>query len=430
MRIFTCLFFVFSAVGSLFGQDLHIYYNVHKDSTWYMKNGKSVSDLEVKKDRTVFFHLVEFNNFIYKAAFDPRQTSNPYSVDGTDSTATAGLMPSAFSGFLQEGASSLPLFNIPGMGTFMSTLSGLGGNTARGALEEVEEVKSELKILEAEKLVINQQITTINQRKKAIALLNGDFTFVNSLYHSPTILPSTIKALSLRYFSDVFILGENDQFDIKNISEYNKKLQELPQLQVSLDQAIKSYEEKYKKLEKSVTKLKNADHGVDELYPLIKKFEVDGPGVYQTLKKYGAEANAKDAVASQSAAGDYTALIQNSFLKYQEVLNNDFSYTHQVKCEDKYLFYIVNLYRKDSLGVASGQAAEPKQTIKVKVSAYTPIRVSSSVGLSAGKFAKIPQKFYIKNDVLTAQDLDPFLPMVTSLIHVGFDFRGVVFPAI
>ena len=427
MRFFT-LFLLLGVVScSLSAQDLHIYYNVHKDSMWYMKNGKSITNLELKKDKVVLFHLVEFNNYIYKAGFDARQTSNPYSVDGTDSSSTQELMPSLLSGLVQQGGNGLPMFNMPGIGSLITTLTGLGGNASRGSLEEVEQVQSALKILEADKQAINTQIAEINKRKKAITLLKGDFSFINTLCLSPTVQPSTIKELSLRYFSDVFCLSDKATFDIKNITEYNRTLQETPQLETALDLAIKSYEENYKKLEKSMSKLKNADHGIDELYPLIKKFEAGGPSVYQSLKKYSPENGAS---ASAAGAADFSPVIQNNYLKYQEILNNDFTYTHQVKCEDKYLFYNLELFRKDSASQASGAAAAPVRIVKVKVNSYSTVRVSSSVGLSAGKFAVTPQKFFIKNDVLTAQDVDPFLPMVTSLVHVGFDFRGLVTPAL
>ena len=65
MKNLIIVLFVMLSIPS-WSQDVHIYYNVHQDSIWYMKNGKSITNLEIKKDNMVYFHLVEFNNYLYK----------------------------------------------------------------------------------------------------------------------------------------------------------------------------------------------------------------------------------------------------------------------------------------------------------------------------------------------------------------------------
>lgn len=411
-------------------QDIHIYYNVHRDSIWYMKNGKEISNLEIKKDKMVYFHLVEFNNYLYKATFDVTQTSTPYLRSGIDSSGTHGAMPSMFSSILKSSMGSLPFFNMPIFGNLLSSLSGVSGGQARGGLEELELCKNQLTEMEAESAQINAMIGAINQRRKAFALLNSDFSFINTLYMNESIKPSSIKEMVLMYFKEALLIEANKKFEMSDIAELNAKLLEVPQMEMNLKSLTLTYQDKYKALEKSMAALKLTDHGIDELYPLMKKFEQTSPQILQTLKQFTAESSPVSIDTIVSAKTDLIPRIQEFYLKYEEIMNNSFTYTHQVKCEEKFLYYTLNLYKKESLNHKFSKDDQPDKTIEVKITSYGSTRISTSVGLSAGKFATTPQKFYVRNDVLTAQDLDPYIPMISTMIHLSFDLRSPVTPAI
>ncbi len=430
MKNLIIVLFVMLSIPS-WSQDIHIYYNVHQDSIWYMKNGKSITNLEIKKDNMVYFHLVEFNNYLYKATFDVTQTASSYLSSATDSSGVHGVLPSFMSSLMGQGGGGLPFFNIPIFGNLLSTLSGVSSGQARGGLEEIDECKEKLNELESEKVQINQMIADINSRRKAMALLQGDFGFINNLCMSETIKPSTIKEMIMLYFKDVFMLNGTEKFDLSKINDLNSKLLECPQQEMALKSAMRNYTDNYKLLEKTVNRLKMSDHGIDNLYPLIKKFEQSSSTIMKSLQEFTVESQDSSMVAVAGGnIADYTPRIQTFYLKYEEITNNNFTYTHSVKCEEKYLFYTLNLFRKPGMNQPASREAEPDKSVDVKITSYGATRLFTSVGLSASKFSQSPQKYFVKDDILEGQDIDPYLAMISTMIHLGFDFRGSVMPAI
>lgn len=412
-----------------FGQDLHIYYDVHKDTIWYVKAGKTVTNLEVKKDQQVFFHLVEFNNYLYKATFDVVQTNNSAMTSGLDSSGVQGMMPSFMSNLMGSPV-GMPFLNIPVFGSLLSTLSGISGGQARGGLEEIDMTKEKLKQLEIDKVLINNMIADINSRRKAMALLQSDFSFINNLCMSESILPSTLKEMMLLYFKDVFMLKDGEKFGLKKIDSLNNILLETPMQESALQESIKSYQENYGVLAKDINRLKMSDHGIDELYPLIKQFEVNSKGIMKSLNQYVTENNDSTELLAPAEVVDFTPRIKTFYLKYEEVLNNNFTYTHSVKIEEKYLFYTLNLYKKTTLNQSVGREAQPDKTVEVKVMSYGTTRLFTSIGLCGAKFQTNPEKYFIRNDVLEAEAVDPYIPLISTFIHLGFDTRGPIMPAI
>lgn len=412
-------------------QDIHIYYNVYQDSIWYMKNGKSITNLEIKKDNMVYFHLVEFNNYLYKATFDVTQTSSSRLSNATDSSGIRGVLPTFMSSLTGQGGGGLPFFNIPIFGNLLSTLSGVQGGQARGGLDEIDECKEKLNELETEKQHINQLIADINSRRKAISLLQGDFTFVNNLLMSESIKPSTIKEMIMMYFKDAFLLKDSEKFELSKINDLNTRLLETAQQEGELKSAMKNYTDNYKLLEKTVNRLKMSDHGIDNLYPLIKKFEQNSSSIMKSLQEYTVENPDSAILAKGGNIQDYTPRIQTFYLRYEEILNNNFSYTHSVKIEDKYLFYTLNLFRKPGYNQPASREAEPDKTVDVKVTSYGSTRLFTSVGLCGSKFAESPRKYYVTSDnLLEGQEVDQYQAVISTMIHLGFDFRGTVMPAI
>ncbi|MBK8404429.1 MAG: hypothetical protein IPL25_10190 [Saprospiraceae bacterium] len=74
--------FLFFALLYSFGsliqaQDLHIYYNLYKDSLWYEKNGKPTKELAVKRGKQIYLHLVEYNNYIYQSEIETTFHTTP-----------------------------------------------------------------------------------------------------------------------------------------------------------------------------------------------------------------------------------------------------------------------------------------------------------------------------------------------------------------
>ena len=226
------------------------------------------------------------------------------------------------------------------------------------------------------------------------------------------------------------MLKDGEKFGLKKIDSLNNILLETPMQESALQESIKSYQENYGVLAKDINRLKMSDHGIDELYPLIKQFEVNSKGIMKSLNQYVTENNDSTELLAPAEVVDFTPRIKTFYLKYEEVLNNNFTYTHSVKIEEKYLFYTLNLYKKTTLNQSVGREAQPDKTVEVKVMSYGTTRLFTSIGLCGAKFQTNPEKYFIRNDVLEAEAVDPYIPLISTFIHLGFDTRGPIMPAI
>ena len=76
MKSAILIFFALnSAISFAQKGDLFIYHNVHKDSTWFMKNNKAIDDPTIKKGEQIYFQLIDFNNYIYRAEIRATQSA-------------------------------------------------------------------------------------------------------------------------------------------------------------------------------------------------------------------------------------------------------------------------------------------------------------------------------------------------------------------
>ena len=164
------LIICFLFANSIVGQDLHIYHNVHSDSTWYIKNGKPVHDLKVRKGKNVYFHLVEYNNYIYKASFDVKSQATPSADLKTSIGKISGLMPNLLNSFIPGG--NIPFMEVPVIGKLLGILSNPNPDgTARGQLEEVIDFKQNVENSQQEIEAINERVRDSKERGEAVSSL-------------------------------------------------------------------------------------------------------------------------------------------------------------------------------------------------------------------------------------------------------------------
>ncbi len=418
-------------ISNLFSQELHIYYDVHNDSMWYTKNGKVVRDLKVRKDKEVYFHLVEFNNYIYSAVFDASNYSLPPAGYGSDSSSFRGFMPQLMGGLFPGG--SLPFMNVPIFGSLMGALSGLNpAGGARGDMEEIQEFKEKLSSIQAETESLNGFISEINKKEKAGRLLKSNVDYIGTLCKTQAVAPSLLKQLLMDYFQDVFLLEEGQSFSIKDIEALNEKLLQIPALREQTKKRFKAYENQVSELSKMVNKLKSTDHGIDELYGLIQQYEANVPQINSLISKVEVQLSTSETADLAQSPNDYVQQIQSFFIKYMDISNNDFSYTHHASAEGRYLVYTVKIFKKDSAQMSSNDESElkPVKTIKVKIDTYGEFKMGTSFGINGTQYGEKPQRFFIKDNVLSASDEDRFSPMISSFINMSYSMGSSITPVV
>ncbi|MEP7195696.1 MAG: hypothetical protein ABI851_04205 [Saprospiraceae bacterium] len=418
----------------LFSQthDLNIYYNVYKDSLWFLKNNKTIEEPIVKKGAQVYFHLVDFNNYIYKAEFKATQSSAPLLTSAPSNSIIKGLLSGLVGGFLP--GIGLPLLNSPLFGNILGAIPAEeAGNAGRGDNDDLLEFEAKIKELEATKEEINSISMELNVRKKSLTSLNNSLEFTNSLITNPNISPMLIRELLLDHCAEVFLKSKEDEIILQDVSILNEKLMEIPSLEKNLRTKISSYDRNLEILKTQRVKLQNSDHGIDALYPLIKKLESTESQMSKTIFDMSAKLEAQCLVDSVALRMDYTSKIQQYYLKYHEIKENNFSYTHHSGMAEKYLNYDLNLFRNDSMENGDIKSELVKH-VEVKIKSYGGVAFGMSIGLTGSKFIKTPQNYFVRNvngfSRIYASDADPYVPMITSLFSLRYDMRSSFTPNI
>ena len=79
--------FAFFSVGMLYAQDLHVHYNVFRDSVYYVQQGKTTNAPAVRKGGTVQLHVENYNNYLYDVSVKVEEEEIPVA-----SSTPAGLL--------------------------------------------------------------------------------------------------------------------------------------------------------------------------------------------------------------------------------------------------------------------------------------------------------------------------------------------------
>ncbi len=412
----------------LHSQDLNIYYDVHNDSMWYVRKGKVIDEPIVKKGDQVYFHLVEFNNYIYKAEFKATNSTAPFgAAPAPGNSLIKSLLSGLVSGFV-PGA-GLGLLSTPLFGNILGAIPEGQDGTGRGQQEDLEAFQAKLKELEIAKEEINSLTEEINIRRKSLASLSGTYSFTNDLCKSKNVAPSLIKELLINHCSEIFLKSATENITLDEIAILNNKLIEIPRLEKALKEKMNNYTSGLKDLKKQREKLQQVDHGIDALYPLIKKLELNESQLEISGNTMVAELDKQCAADDQMKKTDYTSQIQQFYLKYHEIRENSFSFTHHSSAEQKYLIYEMDLYALDSASANSDEKVSVKH-IEVKVKTYGGTQFGLSVGLVGSKFAETPQGYFIRNDEIFATDKDPYVPFISSLFNLSYDLGAYISPAV
>ncbi len=417
---------ILSLASFINAQDLHIYYDVFSDSTWYMKNGKSIEEPTVKKGNKAYLHLIEYNNYIYRANVDVNQYSQDQNADPGTQNLFKSLIPGVLGSLIPGNlGGGLPFMDVPVYGKILNTLTGTAGQTAaRGEQEEVQNFKNQVVLLENEKNQINTLVLEINKRKKATAMLKASPEFINDISKLESIKPSQIRSLMFNYLNGALLVNDSTGFTAEDIQRLNFKLLEIPSLEQQANEKLANFNDEMKNLKKQVTILKGVDHGIDELYDLLGTLSNSEKEINKDLTTLTALV-VKDSLSGET---DYTKDIYKYFLKYLELSNNKFAYTQETDAEQRYLNYNVKLTKINTLN--SGADNEEFRSKSFDVRIYGNLFFTPSIGLAAGKFQKEQFDYSVSDNVIIGDKKTPVSLMITSMVNVGYDFNSLVSPAL
>jgi hypothetical protein len=238
LRKTLCLLSFLHFFGALPAQDLHVYYNVFRDSVYYVQNGKTTDKPTIRKGNTVQLHVENYNNYLYEVSVAIEKEEIPVA-----STQTAGLLGQIGGGgampfsFLFKGGDQM-------LGKFFSPLSGDdleegSGFTKTAAEKERLEKVAQLKKMEAdfstakEKLfALESALKTMQEQvqQKLAAQRIQAFAVeeIDHIRYNAHLEPSQIKRMSGEYMERIFAEKDPNKIDLNQVLKIADAQTELP----------------------------------------------------------------------------------------------------------------------------------------------------------------------------------------------------------
>lgn len=431
---------LFFSVGSVVAQQVHLYYDLNKDSTYYRWEGKRGKKTKsgvpiLRKGSTVLVHVVEYNDFVYDISVQEADNAQRryIGIQPTDSTGRGG---SRFS--------SLPTISLEFQqltsGLSSALLSGfknrIAGQGARGASDIALQ---ELMTKGLEEVVVLQNLEKQAEQiqialKKEARQLEESYTIdhdLTQLAHNWTIPPSEIRKQADEYMRRVFGLS-GDQLTLKTVLDWDKEAV-LSNLEAELIGLKSSYQ--FHKSELGVVFFElSAQKGnvvqsaaLPDMWDAVQDDQVFEDGVNNQLKQIQ-----KLKLYLRHLSPSY---LKTVFERYQAIHAHPYMHVQHFSSTADLMELVITLTPKprdttissrgaDRAPVYSSELDQPVlKTRKIQLEQYNGIRISSSTGVSFARYFKEQESYTLRNGVIVAGGEEFIRPLLTSSIQIHSD-RG------
>ncbi len=409
MRLLYLLFGLFILVTPLSAQNLHIYYDVAKDSITYIKNGKIIEKPRLKKGNQAILHIQNFNDYVYD--LDVKTNSSNYKIN------------SGSSGLLNFGGSSNNLDDLTGFaekfvinGNFelsdnplISDRSGAGEGRQVTEAERQIAAQFESKIITLFRLEekLERLSNQISRASKAIEQKEQLKQKLQLLKYHPTLAPSRIKEISEK---ELDVLEDASRRDaLSNIDQ-------IQELLLDYSASVNDLDKNFTELDLINRELSKFDLTVDEKITFQSSYIEAGKKV-SSYKSRVQKINNNITALQKTDDGE----IMNLSLEYEELKSHQFEKKIVLNPEDDLNTIKIRLVPMDSANVAG---ARTKDLNPLQLSVFGGLKINASVGISFAALFDTPESYFTRDNIVMAEDLDPFTPIVTSFIHFHPQSKG------
>ncbi len=367
-------------------QDTHIYYNLYNDSISYVKGGKPVKNLRIRKGQEVKVHLTEFNPFTSNIDLKVEETTDNAGSGLMGAGGMSGMMgmpgfSNLFAGGqgLAGGQGGLPLLNKPLFILNDSSISFKGLKNlfsgSRGQ-EQLELSNQTMKDIDA---IMNDAEAIYNQLgayEKSVQVSRIALVNVEPLRLNPNIKPSLIKRMCQEYYDAIFRNPQKEGLSLNDLLEwqrmpaqYELNLQRLKSKQSELSAKISLLEA----FSKELTSNPMDNESYHKYTRDMIDFQVKARGVRDQFK----DITAKAAVPSNLPSTQEMAELQ---VKLAEVISNDFTYHTTIQPSADQVNLDIKLLKKQLMGADSTEPVLVKER-NLKMEVRGGLKVNASAGV-------------------------------------------------
>lgn len=434
--ILSLLLALAAVVPQSLAQDLHIHYDAHRDSLYFLQNGQPIARPMVRKGNEVILHVSNYNNYLYNI-----EVKKPMATEAPAQRSAAGFLSDAMGGNFNPlqlllGASS-PLSGVS------SLLKGMSGNLsnddeshesgfafAQPATDRTDVVQQE-RLAELKRHTAQfesfwqnaekraQEISKVQKEMEAHLQIIQIQAFaaeeLERIRHIQQIEPRQIRQLSQRYMQSIFGHADPAQLGIGEIMEAANVGATLQMDQQRYASLIAQYAE---------------DAGVVKLAGEVfsdPKFEFSGSNIFQlrsvtdkavkttitNLETYKSNLQAV-AAALPDAAGLNAQQLAKIQTEYLILMENDFSKTfrHTADEDDMLLQMVFSPLDSAAATVVAEKSLEP-----LKINVYGGLQIRPAIGLGFGGFFQQPLNYFVRDSLILSSNRDAVTPYLSSFIH-------------
>lgn len=403
---------------------MHVYYNAQTEATTYLYKGDTLSNPQVKKAGTIFVHVEELNDYLYKIELEVSRedivsstaASNPLK-DILRSSIQSLVLPS-YSGGVGSYPSSSDYPYDTGINqldnTNIEVPSGFTGNSLEAELASLRTALLQhlISLERIEKKIQShfEAITTIIERDKVRQIAIVD---VENLKYHPTIAPARLKTLTKEYVTKIFEkpIQEVSLDDLLVLSKPQEDIDRNLQL---LHQEIAQYQQGLQSLDSIQLSLSTLNMEAEE-YQSIKTMATD---FTQKANEYarGIQENITHIQQATPVLGENSFQELSKFrLSAEEIITNEFSQTFSVPVNSDRTSINIKTLIKDSLDINGNRTAINAKPITIP--SVGDLKISASVGLGFSQFFETPKEYFTKNGTISSTETNSFAPNIVSFIH-------------
>ncbi len=406
-------------------QKLHIFYNVFRDSIYYVQNGKSVSTPNIRKGDDVLLHVDNYNNYLYNVAIEVEKEEIPVAsvMSGNPLSLLGGLGGGSPLQFLFKGGDqNIGGFRFPTL-TGEDLEVGSGFSQSEAEKQRIEKV-AKLEKLELEFGRSKEQISTLDKdlksiqeeiEKKVASQRIQAFAIdeIDHIRYNPFLEPSQIKQMTGEYMERIFLEKDPNKIDLNQVLK-------IADTQTEISKTMQDYR---KKVEKYATTTATCDLLLKEINQFdfpesnLNEFKAVAESFMDVAKNktqgYQENANMLETKSQELPVIDVKVLsgLRSTYL---EMHNNTFSKNYRLTADGEKLNFKIKLSPLDSL---QQKGVKTVDLTPVSLNVYGGMRIKASVGLNFGQFFARPQSFFIRDSTLQSSDRDAFVPVMTSFVH-------------
>jgi len=426
--LFTTFFLLLGLCAS--SQDLHLYFDVHNDTTYYLRNGKSIPRPEVRRGEQIYVHVVNYNNYLYELKLEVEEKKIPMAERTPAGAAAAAGAGSLLSMFIAPGG-GMPMGGLP-------FLSGIDGSQRLGFAGKEEALDEALRQkIQGMHDQLERNIRQVRKTDSALSALEEEMATqlaavkleqfaageLGRIRYDPGLEPARIQEMAREYAEILF--GDTDPAKL-TLGRIRERVSPYQQLEMD----FRSYKARIIELDSLQQKNIALKSDLLHLGPMpgtnlaevldVAQNHIEVAG--RRLIELRTQEQALQSALSVTPPLDTERLVALRTL-YIILMENTFSKSYRYEASGDLMTVSVKLLAVDSL---RHQGAHNRELPPVTVRVYGGLRMTTSVGLGFSQYFQRPNTYFIRDSTVQSSRKDAFVPQLSSFLHFYYPRPGKI----